>query len=337
MTSIYKTNFNANRISWIDNAKMFAMFCVVFGHISDLFPKNILGFHQINAWIVSFNMAIFIFLSGYTSYHGLDKIVDIKDYLKYIYKIGKRLLIPTLTFSLLALILSKSTSHALGEAWFLKMLFRLLLISSSIILIINSFSIKDKYKIIFSVLFLLVSLSGVLGNNTTEWGLYFIGGYLFKRYCILDTIFKRKKIVILTLIISFILGLYGESLWCDKYNFYLYSWKDLYKNNIIGYFFERQFLAFMWIFFFILFIKIISKTYTKFSYYGTKTLGIYLVHGCIFGCFLKNNIYIDFSESGWIMWIIFISAILLTLSSLLIIKILEYNKWTKLFFLGETK
>lgn len=209
-----------NRISWIDNAKMFAMFCVVFGHISDLFSNNITGFHQINAWIVSFNMAIFVFLSGYTSYHGLDKIVNIKEYLKYVYKIGKRLLIPTLTFSLLALILSRSVSHALGEAWFLKMLFRLLFISSSIILIINSFSIKDKNKIIFSFLFLLVSLSGLLGENTTEWGLYFIGGYLFKRYSVIDIIFKRKKIVISTLILSLVFGLYGESLWCDKYNFY---------------------------------------------------------------------------------------------------------------------
>ena len=98
------------RISWIDDAKMFAMFCVVFGHISDLFSKNIVGFHQINAWIISFNMAIFVFLSGYTSYSGLNKIFNIKDYLQYVYKIGKRLLIPTLTFSLLALILANSSS-----------------------------------------------------------------------------------------------------------------------------------------------------------------------------------------------------------------------------------
>lgn len=239
------------RISWIDDAKMFAMFCVVFGHISGLFSKNIVGFHQINAWIISFNMAIFVFLSGYTSYSGLNKIFNIKDYLQYVYKIGKRLLIPTLTFSLLALILSKSISHALGEAWFLKMLFRLLLISSTIILITNFFSIKDKYKIIFSILFLLISLSGLLGNNTTEWGLYFIGGFLFKKYCVIDIIFKYKKIVISILVITLILGIYGESLWSDKYNFYLYSWKDLYENNIIGFFFERQTLAFMWIFFFI--------------------------------------------------------------------------------------
>lgn len=325
------------RISWIDDAKMFAMFCVVFGHISDLFSKNIVGFHQINAWIISFNMAIFVFLSGYTSYSGLNKIFNIKDYLQYVYKIGKRLLIPTLTFSLLALILSKSISHALGEAWFLKMLFRLLLISSTIILITNFFSIKDKYKIIFSILFLLISLSGLLGNNTTEWGFYFIGGFLFKKYCVIDTIFKYKKIVISILVITLILGIYGESLWSDKYNFYLYSWKDLYENNIIGFFFERQTLAFMWIFFFIFFIKIISRKYTKFSYFGTKTLGIYLVHGLIFGCFLKNKIFICFSESIWMLGLIFISAILLTLFSLLIIKILEYNKWTKLFFLGEIK
>lgn len=181
------------RISWIDDAKMFAMFCVVFGHISDLFSKDIIGFHQINGWIISFNMAIFVFLSGYTSYQGLDKILNIKNYLQYIFKIGKRLLIPTLTFSLLVLALTKSTSHALGEAWFLKMLFRLLFISSTVILVKNLFSIKDKYQIIFSILFLLVSLSGLLGNNTTEWGLYFIGGYLFKRYSVIDIIFKYKK------------------------------------------------------------------------------------------------------------------------------------------------
>ncbi len=325
------------RISWIDDAKMFAMFCVVFGHISDLFSKDIIGFHQINEWIVSFNMAIFVFLSGYTSYRGLDKIHDIKDYLQYVLKIGKRLLIPTLAFSLLALALTKSISHALGEAWFLKMLFRLLFISSTVILVKNIFSIKDKYQIIFSILFLTLSFSGLLGNNTTEWGLYFIGGYLFKRYCVIDIIFKYKKIVISTLIISLLLGLYGESFWCDKYNFYLYSWKDLYESNIIGYFFERQFLAFIWIIFFVLFIKLISKKYTIFSFWGTKTLGIYLVHGCIFGCFLKNNIFIDFSKSEWMIGLIFISAVLLTLFSLLIIRVLEYNKWTKLFFLGEIK
>lgn len=134
-----------------------------------------------------------------------------------------------------------------------------------------------------------------------------------------------------------VLGIYGESFWCDKYNFYLYSWKDLYASNIIGYFFERQILAFIWIIFFVLFIKVISKKYTIFSFCGTKTLGIYLVHGCIFGCFLKNNIFIDISKSEWMIGLIFVSAVLLTLFSLLIIRILEYNKWTKLFFLGEIK
>ena len=51
----------SDRISWIDDAKMFAMFCVVFGHVSGLFSNKLVGFYPINTAIVSFNMPLFVF------------------------------------------------------------------------------------------------------------------------------------------------------------------------------------------------------------------------------------------------------------------------------------
>lgn len=87
-------------------------------------------------------------------------------------------------------------------------------------------------------------------------------------------------------------------LWQGKYDFYAYSVRDLISTGDFIFYLMRQFIADAWIFFFIVVIPIVSKHYTIFSYYGSKTLGIYLLHGFIILAVLKPNVSFTMYDVG---------------------------------------
>lgn len=87
------------RIAWIDALKMFAMLFVIFYHCKYIQSPNLIGYNYLNLWIVSFNMPLFVFLSGLTSYKGLNALCSWKDFFNYIEKISKRIALPNVCFS----------------------------------------------------------------------------------------------------------------------------------------------------------------------------------------------------------------------------------------------
>lgn len=85
-----------SRLSWLDNAKMVAMLCVIAGHTGGWlggWPYNIGGI------IVAFNMPLFVLLSGYTSLGGLLRSDSLKGLLDYAEKTLWRMVVPAVCLS----------------------------------------------------------------------------------------------------------------------------------------------------------------------------------------------------------------------------------------------
>lgn len=87
-----------NRIAWIDNTKLVAMLFVMLGHTWRIIhcPLPV----WLDAFILSFNMSLFVILSGYTSVNSLSRITSFDSLIGYVDKITKRMLVPSLVFGL---------------------------------------------------------------------------------------------------------------------------------------------------------------------------------------------------------------------------------------------
>lgn len=85
------------RFSWLDNAKMVAMLCVIAGHTAGLFanglPRSVLGI------IVAFNMPLFVLLSGYTALGGLLRLYGLNSLTDYAEKTFWRMIMPAVCLS----------------------------------------------------------------------------------------------------------------------------------------------------------------------------------------------------------------------------------------------
>jgi fucose 4-O-acetylase-like acetyltransferase len=92
-----------SRVSWIDNAKFFAIACVVLGHSFSLIKGDFKGYDEINLFIVAFNMPLFALLSGVTSFKALSKISSFSDLLAYFNKISWHIGVPTVVYTLIAM------------------------------------------------------------------------------------------------------------------------------------------------------------------------------------------------------------------------------------------
>lgn len=87
-------NIVNGRAAWIDNARMFAMSCVVIAHIkSAMGTPCTQGFSY---WIVSYNMPLFVILSSYLAYNGISKVSTVSDLVHTLEKYALRIAFPTL-------------------------------------------------------------------------------------------------------------------------------------------------------------------------------------------------------------------------------------------------
>lgn len=93
----------SNRISWIDNTKHVAIFCVVLGHSFSLIKGDFCGYEDFNLFIVAFNMPLFALLSGITSYKSLTQICTLRDLSAYLNKVSWHIGVPTVVYTLIAM------------------------------------------------------------------------------------------------------------------------------------------------------------------------------------------------------------------------------------------
>lgn len=84
-----------NRQVWIDNARAFAMIAVVWMHTVNVGLKD--GILP-SGMVMSFNMPLFVFISGYCAYHSLERIHQMADLWHYIKKLVMCIGIPNICY-----------------------------------------------------------------------------------------------------------------------------------------------------------------------------------------------------------------------------------------------
>lgn len=84
---------NMKRNAYFDNAKLFLIFLVVFGHMIQPFTDGSREINTLYLWMYTFHMPAFIFLAGFFAKGSGNK--------KYIMNLAKKLLLPYLIFQIL--------------------------------------------------------------------------------------------------------------------------------------------------------------------------------------------------------------------------------------------
>lgn len=207
----------SNRINWVDQAKGIGILLVVIGHMTIPLKLSIL--------IFSFHMPLFFFISGYL----FNEKKYASDFKTIVISKFSTLVWPFVTFTFLALFLRsmydyKNTVETFDYVgfligmdsinvplWFLTALFSTEIIFSQII----RFS-KHRLAVIVGTILVLM-MAGFL--NAYFWHVeifynlhialialsFFLGGWLFKRYGLFETIVNTKTLIIYLFVSSVVL------------------------------------------------------------------------------------------------------------------------------------
>lgn len=343
------------RIEYIDFIKGICIFLVVWAHsiqnmsVGDSFWEN-----PVHIFICSFHMPIFMLISGFFFDHVLGKRIDETIKKKFL-----QLIVPCFGWSfILVLIQSLQMIHH-GEFislftqikqllyetgtrfWFLRSVF--------ICYVLAAISMKlFKYDYIACpvsiLLFLLMTDNFRLALDKFMFP-YFWGGYFIHKY--MDWIDKYKKRLTW---LSFILFIILLTFW--KKEDYIYqtgmSFYTIQNWHITFIPFIERFTIILYryligfagsLFFFLLLKQVFIPNYRLnniINNWGQNTLGIYIIHMFIMGFTISHIKY----QSNLLLFnfiITPISAIILMMISILIIKFLQMNKILSTLFLGKNK
>lgn len=290
---------NTKRVPWIDDAKMFAMLFVVLGH-----TNGVVGHVDstiFNMWIVSFNMALFVVLSGVTSSKWYIRTKTWNDVFNYVIKITERILLPaamarvalsivssilglsflklfiSLSIIVIVFLIYKYKAQHINKA--INFLYYLILICS---IPISFFSPFWFLKMIWIILLYFAVGSKLLNAKTVylvPLGILFIlitgfGGYQYGAEFVLYYILgiylclwvEKKHVVITNSILAplYLLVAVISFVLCKEYvDFYSVSITQLLNNHKIVFFILRQVCGISWSLFFICLIRRFSIRYTK--------------------------------------------------------------------------
>ena len=131
----------SKRLAWVDNVKMIAMLFVIFGHTWRIIHYPLPEW--LGLFILSFNMALFVMMTGYTSVHSIDKITTIQDLKGYIEKITKRIILPSTVFNSLLVLFVFSERIMLGEDATLKSELLMLAMLTILIVYVTVFFLSE--------------------------------------------------------------------------------------------------------------------------------------------------------------------------------------------------
>lgn len=165
---------------------------------------------------------------------------------------------------------------------------------------------------------------------------YFTIGLILRRYDVLNILFRLP----LTTRIVGVVG--GVILWSVLYglfykSFYLFPFIKLVSLGDVHIFILRHIQGVVMAVSVIILMELISKEYNKFSYWGSKTLGMYLIHVFIVDNIL-NRAGFKIVSTGSSLVDIAISLLLaffLCFITILICKISISTRITRLLILGE--
>ena len=338
-------SISAKRLSWLDDAKMFAILAVIFYHCV---PSELTNAGDVKGIIGSFNMPFFMFLAGFTSVTSLEKNTSWSNYWQYVIKIALHLLLPTFAIGILRAILTLDITAIGNEQWFLKMLFRYLLVFATINWLVHniitfihrnktSINISHRWTYIKYPVFVLLMFF-LSKTKLPEFPFYFLFGYFCKKHQVPSIIMRLRSHKVfwpcyIMITLSTIVLIYSMWALSRGHDFYNEPFWFLYKQYITIYYLFRQLCAFGWILLLLPLFLFLSKKYTWFSYCGSKSLGLYITHTFLLHIVIEQ-LQINYTNNymGWIS--ASFVAIALTLASLMLIKLFERNKYTHFIFLG---
>lgn len=214
------TNINVRkvgRIAYLDNLKAFTIFCVVLGHSIQYFDNSgVLGW--LYGVIYSFHMPLFMVISGFFLSKLFETRID-----KVVVRKARQLLLPVLSFSLLALCVSLLTPFDIlggltwpqyvsgGDMWFLKYLF------ACIVLACVS-------KLIFRNTVVAALLPAIVLISVSRVGIFRIYPFLWLGYCLHHYDYLVKRYAKALLPVSLLLFVVSLWFWNVEYDYPHYRW-----------------------------------------------------------------------------------------------------------------
>lgn len=323
------------RIAWLDLVKLFTIYLVILGHVTVMMVNGFAVGVRLSHFVCSFHMPLFMMLSGYfvSSKSGEIPLTSV------ITKKAKQLLLPAFTCTAICLVYLffvrgkvDIRAEIIGNSWFLKTLFVYYILFS----LLKRLPINDWILCIVScaLLFIIPGCSSMQVNLLFP---YFWGGYMMRRYNVLENISYSWNYV--TFFILLFAGLYT----LQRY----WNIPDYIEINIHSLLSQPHLILFRYLVAFagsiatITTISAIYKRYkenaitTKCAKYGQWTLGVYVLQ-----TILVINIFPDtlawYVESEWLLD--FVIAPLLSLAFLILciylIHLISKNKTLDILFFG---
>lgn len=319
---------NNIRLAWLDNSKMFAMLCVFIYHVGSF---TYIG--QISGAIESFNMPLFMMLSGYASLPSLmKKRYFVAEWYQYVKKHFVRIMVPCLFVSAWSLPWSHDAMFFLHEYWFLHCLFTMI-VGFAFCCWINRL-LASRMNIWIPIVILNIAFIFITRNNLSEMISYFSCGLLFRKYDILNKLFR----VPFKYRVAVICG--GAILWWFLYSnyyrsFYMFPLIENLQGTYI--FVIRHIAGLLMSISLILLIEICSRKYSEFSYWGTKTLGLYLIHVFIVDYIINNNGFKISSTGSFLIdvAVALLVVLLLCVVSIYVCKLSSKYHLLRMLILGE--
>lgn len=214
-----------------------------------------------------------------------------------------------------------------GVYWFCDILFRLLIALALSSFLAKRFR-KGKWKYLIFVIFCFA-----FGNRTAEFCSYVLIGVYLRTH--IDLLQYNKFSVYLILFIVYVSTFFvtlGKDFYEPSYQFYqLFLTKDFYIVicRIIGATSISLLLMLLY--------NRYSRNYTIGCYFGTMSLGIYLIHGFILPILMQNNVIYNKSGGESLMYPLFIilMTFVLVAVSVVIIQCIRKSKYFSFLLLGE--
>lgn len=222
-----------------------------------------------------------------------------------------------------------------NQMWYFTQMLRYLILASTCCYFVKKFRRFSCFIILLAIIFAMMLKNYWYVN--IELLSYFILGMCMKYYSFDDKLNKwggnKISILLVAILLSCIAILFTRSFYF--HTFYDFNVLELYKNGQLQLFYWRQLSGAFWCLAFMLLFSFISSKYTVFSSLGSKTLAIYAIHASIILVVSKYCSF-RFEVSSFRAWcLVIFGTFLLLFLTVLIMTILEGNKYGRILFLGE--
>ncbi|WP_077329407.1 acyltransferase family protein [Virgibacillus siamensis] len=279
-----------NRNAYFDNAKLFLIFLVVFGHLIQPFTDGSHGMNTMYLWIYTFHMPAFIFLAGFFAKGSGNW--------KYIMNLAKKLLVPYLIFQLLYtgyyFFIGKEgwESGIFYPQWSLWFLFSLF---SWHILLIAFKKIPAAAGIITAIAIgLIAGYFGDIGHTfslsrTLVFFPFFVMGYWMTKEQVM--VLKRKgfRIAAVAVLVGVAAAIYIAPEFNSGWLLASKSYGDLGLPEFGG--LARLLVYATSIAMSFSALALIPQAHSKLSKLGARTLYVYLLHGFFIQLFRATNLF----------------------------------------------